>query len=102
MTRQLKSCKQCYQTSFYNFNQLRFNLICPFFQNVNSSLPNTSKSDSSNVADVMVTQFRKLMTTNFVVRLNNFTMWKVSTSAAKTSPKEFLSGKYSSKNFKQC
>jgi hypothetical protein len=32
-------------------------------QNSNSSLPNTSKSDS-NVADVLVTQFRKLMTTN--------------------------------------
>ena len=91
MTRQLKSCKQCYQTSFSISTKFDFLF---FFQNVNSSLPNTSKSDSSNVADVMVTQFRKLMTTNFVVRLNNFTMWKVSTSAAKTSPKEFLSGKY--------
>jgi hypothetical protein len=55
------------------------------------SLPsNINKGD--NITDVLVTQFRKLMTTNFVVRLNNFTMWKVSTSKVKTSPKEFLSG----------
>jgi len=32
------------------------------------------------------------MTTNLVVRLNNFSMWKVSTSKAKSTPKEFLSG----------
>ena len=32
------------------------------------------------------------MTTNLIVRLNNFSMWKVSTSKAKSTPKEFLSG----------
>ena len=37
-------------------------------------------------------QFGKLMTTNLIVRLNNFSMWKVSTSKAKSTPKEFLSG----------
>ena len=71
----------------FNFYYLLFP-----FQNSNSSLPNTTKGDS-NVADVLVTQFRKLMTTNLVVRLNNFTMWKVSTSKVKMAPREFLSGK---------
>lgn len=42
---------------------------------------------------VLLTQFRKLMTTNLVVRLNNFTLWKVSVSKGKIAPKEFLSGK---------
>ena len=31
------------------------------------------------------------MTTNLIVRLNNFSLWKVSTSKAKTTPKEFMS-----------
>ena len=47
----------------------------------------------SDMADVLVTQFRKCLTTNLVVRLNNFTLWRVSTSKVKVAPKEFLSGK---------
>ena len=31
------------------------------------------------------------MTTNLIVRLNNFSLWKVSTSKAKSTPKEFMS-----------
>ena len=61
-----------------------------------SSLPNKAAAVAAagdNVSDVLVTQFRKLMTTNLVVRLNNFTLWKVSTSKVKVQPKEFLSGK---------
>lgn len=53
---------------------------------------NSSNNKGDHVKEVLVTQFRKLMTTNLVVRLNNFAMWKVSTSKAKTPPKEFLSG----------
>ena len=44
------------------------------------------------MADILVTQFRKCLTTNLVVRLNNFTLWRVSTSKVKVAPKEFLSG----------
>ena len=60
-----------------------------------SSLPNVKNngSDSSDMADILVTQFRKCLTTNLVVRLNNFTLWKVSTSKVKSAAKEFLSGK---------
>ena len=86
------SVVECYFFTQYG-RKVDLILKCIFFQNANSSLPNTSKSDS-NVADVLVTQFRKLMTTNLVVRLNNFTMWKVSTSKVKMAPKEFLSGKF--------
>ena len=64
-----------------------------FQNNSNSSGFAKNSATDSNVADVMVAQFRKLMTTNLVVRLNNFTMWKVSTAKVKTSPREFLSGK---------
>ena len=64
-----------------------------------SSLPNVKNngggngSDTSDMADILVTQFRKCLTTNLVVRLNNFTLWKVSTSKVKSAAKEFLSGK---------
>ena len=62
----------------------------------NSSLPNQGSRNEvpdSNTADLLMSQFRKLMTTNLVVRLNNFTLWKVSTSKVKSAPKEFLAGK---------
>ena len=60
----------------------------------NSSLPFSPKNEQdSNTADLLMSQFRKLMTTNLVVRLNNFTLWKVSTSKVKSAPKEFLAGK---------
>ena len=63
-----------------------------------SSLPNAKNNtgngnESADMADILVTQFRKCLTTNLVVRLNNFTLWKVSTSKVKVAPKEFLSGK---------
>ena len=66
--------------------------------NNKSSLPNVKNNggngnESSDMADILVTQFRKCLTTNLVVRLNNFTLWKVSTSKVKTAPKEFLAGK---------
>ena len=37
-------------------------------------------------------QFKKLLTANLVVRLSNFSMWKVSTSAGKVAPQEFITG----------
>ena len=64
-----------------------------------SSLPSTSDSrkspndSESEVKNALLSQLQKLMTTNLVVRLNNFSMWKVSTSNAKSAPKEFISGK---------
>lgn len=61
--------------------------------NSKSSLPANAKSQESDISDVLVTQYRKLLTTNLVVRLNNFTLWKVSTSKVKVPPREFLSGK---------
>jgi len=63
-----------------------------------SSLPSTSDSrkspndSESEVKNALLSQLQKLMTTNLVVRLNNFSMWKVSTSNAKSAPKEFISG----------
>ena len=42
--------------------------------------------------NALLGQFRKLMTTNLIVRLKDFAMWKVSISKGKTAPKEFLSG----------
>ena len=60
-----------------------------------SSLPNAKNNggeSASDMADILVTQFRKCLTTNLVVRLNNFTLWRVSTSKVKVAPKEFLSG----------
>ena len=59
----------------------------------NSSLPQNQQKSDSNSTDMLMSQFRKLMTTNLVVRLNNFTLWKVSTSKVKSPPREFLAGK---------
>ena len=39
-------------------------------------------------------QFKKLLTNNLVVRLSNFSMWKVSTSAGKVAPQEFVTGEW--------
>ncbi len=43
--------------------------------------------------EVILAQLRKLMTANLVVRLANFTFWKVSTSKEKKEAKEFISGR---------
>lgn len=52
-----------------------------------------NSNDGANIAmrESILTQFRKLLTANLVVRLSNFSMWKVSTTT-KSSPKEFISG----------
>lgn len=55
--------------------------------------PPSNNTETDSVSDVLVCQFRKLLTTNLVVRLNNFTLWKVSTSKVKAPPKEFVTGK---------
>ena len=79
---------------------------CIFFQGVPSSPslpashsdkkqppPPLDESSDEAVRTALLSQLGKLMTTNLVVRLNNFAMWKVSTSNAKSAPKEFISGK---------
>ena len=80
---------------------INYHLSVSLFQGVpqTSSLPSTSDSrkspndSESEVKNALLSQLQKLMTTNLVVRLNNFSMWKVSTSNAKSAPKEFISGK---------
>ena len=54
----------------------------------------TAPEDSA-IKESILSQFKKLLTTNLVVRLNNFSMWKVSTSKGKAPPKEFISGRAS-------
>ena len=53
-----------------------------------------NRKDNSNgeVRNALLGQFHKLMTTNLIVRLKDFAMWKVSISKGKTAPQEFLSG----------
>ena len=54
----------------------------------------SGKREGANpeLRNALLGQFRKLMTTNLIVRLKDFAMWKVSISKGKTAPKEFLSG----------
>lgn len=42
--------------------------------------------------ETILSQLKKLLTANLIVRLANFTFWKVSTSKEKKEAKEFISG----------
>ena len=54
--------------------------------------PAKKEGSTAELRNALLGQFRKLMTTNLIVRLKDFAMWKVSISKGKTAPKEFLSG----------
>eukprot|EP00095_Tigriopus_kingsejongensis_P003689 maker-scaffold11_size778918-snap-gene-6.50 protein:Tk03689 transcript:maker-scaffold11_size778918-snap-gene-6.50-mRNA-1 annotation:"uhrf1-binding protein 1-like protein" len=50
-------------------------------------------SDQDNaIRETILSQYKKLLTTNLVLRLSNFCVWKVSTTKGKSPPKEFISG----------
>ena len=62
-------------------------------QHMSDNTDTTKKNGAnSEFRNALLGQFRKLMTTNLIVRLKDFAMWKVSISKGKTAPKEFLSG----------
>jgi len=48
---------------------------------------------TTSTKEAILSQFGKLLTANLIVRLANFTVWKVSTSKEKTDAKEFIMGK---------
>ena len=48
--------------------------------------------ETEQLKETINAQFKKLLTANLVVRLSNFSMWKVSTSAGKVAPQEFITG----------
>ena len=48
--------------------------------------------ETEQLRETIGAQFKKLLTANLVVRLANFSMWKVSTSAGKVAPQEFITG----------
>jgi hypothetical protein len=50
-------------------------------------------ANNNVLKETIASQFLKLLTANLVVRLSNFSMWKVSTSTGKVAPQEFISGK---------
>ncbi|XP_059079286.1 bridge-like lipid transfer protein family member 3B isoform X2 [Tigriopus californicus] len=50
-----------------------------------------SDKDSA-IRETILSQYKKLLTTNLVLRLSNICMWKVSTTKAKSTSKEFISG----------
>lgn len=55
------------------------------------------RQQESGARDSILSQFKKLMTANLIVRLANFTFWKVSTSKEKKDAKEFISGEIKTK-----
>lgn len=63
-------------------------------QPTSSNLVDQSKKETLNgeFRNALLSKYQKLMTTNLIVRLKDFAMWKVSISKGKTAPKEFLSG----------
>lgn len=69
-----------------------YNKVCVFF--LQAPLPsNGDLKNDANIKDTILSQLKKLLTANLVVRLSNFTLWKVSTSKEKKEAKEFISGK---------
>lgn len=51
------------------------------------------------VKNYVLEQLAKLMTTCIVIRIDDFTLYKVTTSSRKTMPKEFISGNSTLCNF---
>jgi hypothetical protein len=47
------------------------------------------------VKNYVLTQLAKLMTTCVIIRIQDFTLYQVTTSKRKQIPKEFIAGKYS-------
>ncbi len=53
---------------------------------------NGDVQNDANIKETILSQLKKLLTANLVVRLANFTFWKVSTSKEKKEAKEFIAG----------
>lgn len=62
----------------------------------NSGHTNDNKSSAAQAASTkqILDNFNKLMTACVVLRIENFTLYRVTTSGKKQMPKEFISGKY--------
>lgn len=66
-------------------------------QNANASLQEQKKSQhpSGNpVKNYILEQLAKLMTTCIVIRIDDFTLYKVTTTSRNPIPKEFITGIY--------
>jgi hypothetical protein len=62
----------------------------------------THGSTGNPVKNYVLTQLAKLMTTCVILRIQDFTLYQVTTSKRKQMPKEFITGKIATTNILVC